>query len=244
METEIQKLALSSERYMDLINNVDDIVFSQNPFEYLCELPAFNMGAYLHISALGDVVHDFPKRLYHKNLPQIAIEEFEQGVLDRLPPCAKTCFLNQTFSWLTDIVSAASTPEKEKRILEGYLDYTQDGLCIPLYGPHNSNGYVFIGFTEHKSAFATELPYQVLCLVQLIHIRYRQIAQERQSETKLTSREIEVLELICLGKTNAEIGEILGISQNTVSGYVSHIFYKLGVYDRVSAAMRRQAMEM
>jgi len=48
--------------------------------------------------------------------------------------------------------------------------------------------------------------------------------------------------LICLGKTNSEIGDILSISSHTVSGYVSHIYLKLGVFDRVSAAMRRQAM--
>jgi len=242
MTLENQMLALDLDNYMELINNVDDIVLSENPFEYLCELPAFKMGAYLHISALGDVISDFPKRLYHLNLPQEAIDEFEQAVTDRLPPCAQSCFINQTFSWLTDIVKAPSTSQKDKRLLEGYLENIKDGLCIPLYGPHNSNGYVFIGFKEDKSAFSPEMPYQVLTLVQLIHTRFRQIAQERGGQTNLTPREMEVLELICLGKTNSEIGSVLNISPHTVSGYVSQIFLKLGVSDRISAAMRSQAI--
>jgi len=242
MKPEENISTLSFDSYMSLINNIDDIVLSENPIEYLQKIPAFNMGAYLHISALGDVSSEFPKRLYHLNLPQAAIDEFEQAVIDRLPPCAKSCFLNQTFSWLTDIVQAPTTSESDKRILEGYLELTKEGLCIPLFGPHKSNGYVFIGLNEEKSAFSPETPYQILTLLQLMHTRFRQLAAERRGSTNLTSREIEILELICLGKTNSEIGDILSISSHTVSGYVSHIFLKLGVFDRVSAAMRRQAM--
>lgn len=244
MEAKSRKLALTSEQHMNFINNVDEIVLSENPFDHLCKIPAFAMGAYLHIPALGADFSDFPKHLYHRNLPQAAIEEFEQSVVNRLPPCAKSCFANQTFSWLTDIVCAPSTPQPDKDTLRGYLEFNKDGLCMPLYGPHNSNGYVFIGFDQHKSAFAPEMSYQILGLVHLIHIRFRQLAEDRQGRASLTSREQEVLDLICLGKTNPEIGTILNISSNTVSGYVSHIFFKLGVSDRVSAAMRRQSMEI
>lgn len=242
MKPENKMLTLNFDSYMSLINNIDDIVLSENPFEYLQEIPAFNMGGYLHISGLGDISSEFPKRLYHWNLPQAAIDEFEQAVTDRLPPCAKSCFLNQTFSWLTDIVKAPTTSETDKRILEGYLELTKEGFCVPLYGPHNSNGYVFIGLKKEKSAFSREVPYQILTVLQLMHTRFRQIAAERRSPTKLSQREVEVLELICLGKTNLEIAEILNISSFTVSSYVSRLFLKLGVFDRVSAAMRRQTM--
>lgn len=235
-------LALNSDQYMELINNIDSIVLSENPFHYFREIPGFNMGAYLHISSIGDIPSDFPQRLYHLNLPQVAIDEFERAVTDRLPPCARSCFLNRTFSWLTDIVHAPSTPNNDKRTLEGYLEQTKDGLCVPLYGPHNSNGYVFIGLTEERTAFSPEWPYQVLTLLQLMHTRFRQIAGKRQRLTMLTGREEEVLELISLGKTNSEIGDILGISANTVTGYVSQILLKLGVTNRIGAAMRSQAM--
>ena len=242
MKPENEVLALNLDCYMELIDNIDEVVLSDNPFDYLRKIPAFNMGAYLHISALGDISHNYPKRLYHQNLPQSAVEEFEQAVAERLPPCAKSCFLNQTFSWLSDIVTSPSVPEKDRQALAGYLDVVKDGLCMPLYGPHNSNGYIFIGLNEAKSAFTPEMPYQLLSLVQLMHTRYRHIAEKRQKRTKLTPREGDVLELISLGKTNSEIGDILSISANTVSGYVSQIFLKLDVSDRVSAAMRSQAM--
>ncbi len=42
----------------------------------------------------------------------------------------------------------------------------------------------------------------------------------------LTKREIEVLRLVKLGKTNAEISNELHISINTVKTHVSHILHK------------------
>ncbi|ABB73473.1 transcriptional regulator, LuxR family [Nitrosospira multiformis ATCC 25196] len=40
------------------------------------------------------------------------------------------------------------------------------------------------------------------------------------------------------GKTNAEIGSILSISEFTVRNHLYHIFQKLGVYNRTQAASK------
>lgn len=54
----------------------------------------------------------------------------------------------------------------------------------------------------------------------------------------LTRREAEVLLWIAQGKTNAEIGTILGMSEKTAKIHVGHIFEKLGLDNRNAAAMR------
>lgn len=56
-------------------------------------------------------------------------------------------------------------------------------------------------------------------------------ASQRQ-EDKLTPREVEVLRLIALGHTNAEIGEQLHLSLRTVEGHRAHIQQKLGLSTR------------
>jgi DNA-binding CsgD family transcriptional regulator/membrane protein implicated in regulation of membrane protease activity len=59
---------------------------------------------------------------------------------------------------------------------------------------------------------------------------------EGRSPFGLSAREIEVLQLIAAGLSNAEIAERLVVSPRTVHHHVSHIFDKMGVNSRVDAA--------
>jgi DNA-binding NarL/FixJ family response regulator len=53
----------------------------------------------------------------------------------------------------------------------------------------------------------------------------------------LTPREIEVLRYIAKGFTLSECAKLMGISSNTVSGYVKEIYRKLNVSSRAEAAL-------
>lgn len=54
----------------------------------------------------------------------------------------------------------------------------------------------------------------------------------------LSERESEIMDWVGKGKTNAEIGSILSISEFTVRNHLYHIFQKLGVYNRTQAASK------
>jgi DNA-binding CsgD family transcriptional regulator len=64
---------------------------------------------------------------------------------------------------------------------------------------------------------------------------------EQLGALPLTEREREILALLPAGKTNAEIGTLLGISARTVQKHLEHIFQKLGVETRTAAALRAVA---
>ena len=53
---------------------------------------------------------------------------------------------------------------------------------------------------------------------------------------RLTVREAEVLQWVARGKTNRDIGEILGASPRTITKHMEHILPKLGVETRTAAA--------
>jgi DNA-binding NarL/FixJ family response regulator len=57
------------------------------------------------------------------------------------------------------------------------------------------------------------------------------------AEERLSSRELEVLRLIVGGADNADIGRALGISAETAKHHVTSILGKLGVENRVQAAV-------
>jgi two-component system NarL family response regulator len=70
---------------------------------------------------------------------------------------------------------------------------------------------------------------------------------ERAASPTLTSREIEVLQLISEGLRNKEVGATLGIAEGTVQIHVKNIFSKLNVNDRTAAvqvAVRRGLIQM
>jgi DNA-binding NarL/FixJ family response regulator len=53
----------------------------------------------------------------------------------------------------------------------------------------------------------------------------------------LSSRELQVLRLVARGLANKQIGRELGISERTVKVHVGHVFRRIDVADRTSAAM-------
>jgi DNA-binding NarL/FixJ family response regulator len=63
-------------------------------------------------------------------------------------------------------------------------------------------------------------------------------ASPAQALPELTSREVEILDLIAQGHSNAKIASRLYISPNTVRNHISHIFAKLQVADRAHAIVR------
>jgi LuxR family transcriptional regulator of csgAB operon len=53
----------------------------------------------------------------------------------------------------------------------------------------------------------------------------------------LTQREVEILSLICIGTGNGEIADQLSISRHTVKTHIYNIFKKIGVPNRLQAAL-------
>lgn len=61
---------------------------------------------------------------------------------------------------------------------------------------------------------------------------------------KLTQREREVLGLVALGHTNAEIASITGVSLRTVETHRSHLVHKLAVHSRADLVARATELTM
>ena len=75
-------------------------------------------------------------------------------------------------------------------------------------------------------------------LVEVIRAEQREReASDRSTSAELSPREIQVLRLVAQGKENLEIARELFISPETVKNHVSHILVKLGVDNRIQAAV-------
>jgi DNA-binding NarL/FixJ family response regulator len=63
-------------------------------------------------------------------------------------------------------------------------------------------------------------------------------ASDQDIFPELSAREVEILDLIAQGHTNAKIAARLYLSPKTVGNHISHIFTKLQVADRAHAIIR------
>ncbi|MEO1079426.1 MAG: LuxR family transcriptional regulator [Pseudomonadota bacterium] len=118
-----------------------------------------------------------------------------------------------------------------------------DGLAVPVFGPLGRNGYVGLGFgtDDYQPDTKTITFLQAAC--QLGHQRYCRMLHARQpSAVHLSPRESEILIWVARGKSNAVIADILEISGHTVDTHLRRTFTKLGVQDRVTAALRGAAL--
>ena len=69
----------------------------------------------------------------------------------------------------------------------------------------------------------------------LRHFRVDDEKQKEEPYPNLTPREVEILQIIAKGLSNAEAAEVLKISRATIRTHLEHIYAKLSVSNRVEA---------
>jgi DNA-binding NarL/FixJ family response regulator len=126
-------------------------------------------------------------------------------------------------------------PELQDRLPAPLADWARQQATARLAG-HDaaahavSQGPRRLGFTLHEDTGDGEW------LVVMKESSDAATVQSIAATFRLTTREAEVLYWVVKGKTNKDIGDILGTSPRTVNKHLEHVFQKLGVETRTAAA--------
>ena len=180
----------------------------------------------LHIAAYG-----FPEEWVDKYIDE------KLYLVDPIPELAAR--IADPFFW-----SDTSKLAKVAGMQSEYLDKLAEsdigeGLAIQVFGPGQRDGYFGLGFGDKPRDITAAQIREAQCVFQLVHIRFCGfVIDELGNRPKLSPREREVLEWIAKGKSNSVIADILGLSYHTIDTMVRRIFQKLGVNDRVTAAIK------
>lgn len=203
------------------------------------------IATYHHFGAVGAFDYNDSSEFHAHNVPTDIFNYLDKHRRRESNPAVVAVLSQGREVWLTELLENRYILEQgHQKLTQATLDMTGDALCIPLYGPNNRLGYMFVAFGLGRVDCDRFFEIKVQALAHKFHVRYCLMLRALNNHVKLTPREAQVLELITHGKTNNEIAIILGISANTVSGYVNNIFLKLDVSDRVSAAMRAQTLKL
>ncbi len=146
------------------------------------------------------------------------------------------------FSFDLKDVNADRRDNKEQDAISLFSQFDHlQGVFIPCIGGNGARGAV--GFAGSQSMLPDETLAELSYISIHIYDRLSNIEDDtHEAECQLTDRESECLVWTSAGKTSAETGAILGISENTVNHYLSSAAAKLGTANKahtVAKAIRR-----
>lgn len=141
--------------------------------------------------------------------------------------------------WWKDIPRLTTLDRGEKRFFAELMKSSMtDGLALPTYGLNQRVGFFGVGMIESDKVKHTADPALLLAVAQTAHTRLDQLSVAAPQDIRISPRERQILHWIAAGKSNHEIGVILGISSATVATYNKRLFDKLEVNDRVAASTK------
>ena len=178
--------------------------------------------------------------VFAEGFPQAWVDDYVGEKLHRIDPIPLTALKTfEPFHWM-DVGDLRPLTEAEAGFMRRLeTERLGDGLAIQVFGPEGRNGYCGLGFGEGRRDLADEQVRLLQAACQLGHLRYCRLAPaDAPDASGLSGREREVLLWLARGKSNGVIAEILGCSPHTVDTHVRRIFGKLGVRDRITAAVR------
>lgn len=169
----------------------------------------------------------------------------ERGYLDCDPVVYRALRGSGSFLW-SDATTAQSRDEnldpKTKQsscvlMSEACDAGLADGVGVSLFT--RDGGLSAVGLSTNDNAL--DIPVQTLAEVGLLagvfHERFLSFFH-RDQKVQITAREIDVLSWSAEGKTDSEIGQLLGVSAATVRFHWGNIFRKLNAVNKVNATAK------
>jgi DNA-binding CsgD family transcriptional regulator len=193
---------------------------------------------YLHLPPLGAPDSRTPG-LRAEGFPEGLVARYLQERLYRDNPMLRHAQQHVEPVYWDELESMGPANERERAFLATIREAKLgDGVGIHVYGPNGRTGQCGLGFRAgvRRLEPAALKDFQWVC--QLAHLRYCvMLVPTLGPLPELSGRETEVLAWVARGKSNNLIAEILGISTHTVDAHLRRIYLKLGVFDRISAAV-------
>lgn len=175
-----------------------------------------------------------------QNYPEDWMKHYREKSYDRIDPVTTYCLSRMdTFTW-AEIPQRMQMSRKQFQCLNmGIEAGLYNGICTPLWGPNQFAG-IGLASKEKLDSFDGNLD-MITAYCNHFYIAFQRLNARKDSKAPniyLTPREQEVLTWAAAGKTDAEIGTILTLSDDTVDEYFGTAFRKLNANTRVMAVSK------
>lgn len=181
----------------------------------------------------------YGRRLTAIGMPESWEKRYQEEFLlvDPLPTLAIA--QNWAFRW-SEVPPLTSLSRKAAAYVELMARFSRlDGVGMGCFGPQSQRGFMGVARPRSAEALSDFNLLKVQAIAQISFRRHCELVPISKLEVPaLSSRELDVIQWIARGKSNAVIAEILGITKSSVDIYVKRIFSKLEVSNRTTASVR------
>lgn len=187
---------------------------------------------------------DLKRGLVMENFPADLADRYFREDWQRFDPFLKEALTRDSpFRWF-DIEKAKGLTHEQKRFFETLRDAGFiDGIAVPVFGRYGDIACFLLSCPERKFELTEADMFEIQLVCQIMHTRHSQLTCT-EKPPELSPREKEVAHWIALGKSNADIATILGVSTHTIDTIVRRFFTKLGVNNRVEAALKSVSLRL
>jgi DNA-binding CsgD family transcriptional regulator len=171
--------------------------------------------------------------------PDWVARRLSKNDFDIDPMIAAAMTEREPFRWYDVAARGPLTPAQSADLDDMRAFGLVDDLAAPIFAARATTAYFGIGSNQAPLTLthSDELEIQYAC--NHTHNMFVDIRAARAlSSAALSNRERKVLGWAARGKSDGVIADILGISDHTVDALVRRVFAKLGVGDRISAAIK------
>ena len=175
------------------------------------------------------------------NYPRDIMEYYatEQSAL--FDPCRNIAITNTGIILWRKVFQEARGRNEREFITKMRENGLRDGISLPIYGSDGCMAilnYASGQFLDFHDGDGEILLFVAITAYQRIKQYMAKSILKQSLNVKLSNREIECLQWAMEGKSNWEIGVLMGISARTVQFHMANCQNKLGVSNRMQAAMK------
>jgi DNA-binding CsgD family transcriptional regulator len=138
------------------------------------------------------------------------------------------------------VFASVRDPNERDFVARARAQGFKDGVTTPIHGPQGCVAIMMFA-TNHVMQLDQEDEEALSHIAMALHQRVRRLTAAAlvgvPEPVRLTVREIECLQWVLEGKTNWEIGVLTGVTARTVQFHLGNCARKLGVINRVQAAV-------
>lgn len=172
-----------------------------------------------------------------KKWPVEWYRRYTQKGYDRHDPVIRQCRQTvQPFEWTEATYDPEASPRAEE-VMRGAVEFgMKEGYCLPIHG---LNGYeACLSMSGPHLDLTSRTKPAIHLMAMYAFERARQVMLPSPSPNPLTAREQETLRWAALGKSAADTGEILGVTERTITAHMASACHKLSAVNKTHAVAR------